>query len=77
MADLFGIKSVIKKHDAEKEKIDIFKTIIAASEIGKTNITICYPVGANPYLLNSLRSFGFKAHNIELKGKSKSCLIQW
>lgn len=81
MADIFGLKNIIRKHEEEAKRIALLKTIITAHDNGKTSASICYPMGASPDILNFLRSFGFKVHNIQLKElgnpNAQTCMVRW
>lgn len=81
MADLFGIKKMIQHYDEEKTKIELFKSILNEESKGKRSLSIMFPDGAPEHLINLLRHYGFKAHNIMVKDPvkkdAKTCLIQW
>lgn len=81
MADLFALKNLIARHESEKPRIDILRSILHEDEKGKNSLSILFPSGATEVLINDLRSYGFKAHNIDVKDpkikNAKACLIQW
>lgn len=81
MADIFAIKNQIIKHEEEKYVIDLFRSIVQTDAEGNKNLSICFPSGAAEWLINKLRLYGFKAHNISVKDPThkdaKACLVQW